>query len=86
MNIEEMFEQSAILTALGMGVVFVFLWFMIICMNVLTGIVRKIGLDKDTDALKKDVSKNTGAAPLTEITVAISAAVAKYREKNKDAI
>jgi Na+-transporting methylmalonyl-CoA/oxaloacetate decarboxylase gamma subunit len=33
MTITEMFEQSAILTVLGMTVVFIFLWLMIICVN-----------------------------------------------------
>ena len=47
MTIAEMLEQSAILTFLGMTVVFVFLWIMIICINAVGKIVHKMGWDSD---------------------------------------
>ncbi|MDR0583070.1 MAG: OadG family protein [Treponema sp.] len=47
MTITEMLEQSALLTVLGMAIVFAFLWFMIICVNVTAKLVHKMGRDKD---------------------------------------
>jgi sodium pump decarboxylase gamma subunit len=46
MTITEMLEQSAILTVLGMTVVFIFLWLMIICVNLVGKVIRTM-LDKD---------------------------------------
>ncbi|MDR2631038.1 MAG: OadG family protein [Spirochaetaceae bacterium] len=85
MTIGEMFEQSAILTVLGMAVVFAFLWIMIICMSALARVVNKMGWDKDIRPSKKDPPKNTGGTASPEVTAAISAAVTEYREK-RDAI
>jgi sodium pump decarboxylase gamma subunit len=47
MTIAEMLGQSAILMVLGMTVVFAFLWFMIICVNMTAKLVHKMGWDKD---------------------------------------
>jgi oxaloacetate decarboxylase gamma subunit len=82
MTIIEMLEQSAILTVLGMAVVFIFLWFMIICVNLVGKLVHKAGLDKDilTPETKASNSAGTGTAP--EVTAAISAAVTEYRKEN----
>jgi oxaloacetate decarboxylase gamma subunit len=85
MTIGEMLEQSAILTILGMAVVFVFLWIMIICMNGLGRMVHKMGWDKDIQLPEKSVPKNTGGTGSPELTAAISAAVTEYR-KNQDAV
>lgn len=47
MTIEEMLGQSAILTVLGMCVVFAFLIVMIACMNILRVIVHASHLDEE---------------------------------------
>jgi oxaloacetate decarboxylase gamma subunit len=80
MTIGEMFGQSVILTALGMAVVFGFLWVMIICVNGLGRLIHKMGWDKDLEAPKKGAPKNTGGAVPPEVTAGISAAVAEYRK------
>jgi oxaloacetate decarboxylase gamma subunit len=79
MTISEMLQQSAILTILGMAVVFVFLWFMIICVNLVGKIISKSGLDKDT--LKTETPKNANKNP--EITAAITAAVTECRKEEQ---
>jgi oxaloacetate decarboxylase gamma subunit len=84
MTIGEMLEQSAILTVLGMAVVFAFLWIMIICMNGLAQVIHKMRWDKDLQPPKKDPSINPGGPALPEVAVAISAAVTEYR-KTQDA-
>jgi sodium pump decarboxylase gamma subunit len=76
MTIAEMLEQSAILTALGMAVVFVFLWFMIICIHLTAQLVRKMGWDTDV----RQPQNTSGAAITGEIAAAITAAVTEYRE------
>jgi oxaloacetate decarboxylase gamma subunit len=80
MTIFEMLEQSAILTALGMTVVFVFLWIMIVCVNVTAKVIHKLGWDKDVQP-KNEVPKKAGGAVTPEITAAITAAVTEYREQ-----
>ncbi|MDR0403598.1 MAG: OadG family protein [Treponema sp.] len=80
MTIGEMLEQSAVLTVLGMTIVFAFLWLMIICMNGLARLIHKMGWDKDTQPPRNDVPKNTGGTP--EVTAAITAAVTEYRKKD----
>jgi oxaloacetate decarboxylase gamma subunit len=47
MTIVEMLQQSAVLTMLGMAVVFAFLWLMIICVTWVGKVVHQLGLDKD---------------------------------------
>lgn len=83
MTIAKMFEQSAVLTVLGMTVVFAFLWVMIICLNMTAKLVHKMGWDKDVrQPLNTAIPpKNTswGAGP--EITAAITAAVIEYRRQ-----
>jgi oxaloacetate decarboxylase gamma subunit len=85
MTISEMLGQSAILTVLGMAVVFAFLWFMIICVNMAAKLVHKTGWDKDVrQSLNTPLPpKKTGGAAGPEITAAITAAVTEYREQEK---
>ncbi|MCR4627080.1 MAG: OadG family protein [Treponema sp.] len=54
MTIIEMLGQSAILTVLGIGVVFFFLIVMIICMNILHAVLHALKLDEE----KKEVVQN----------------------------
>jgi oxaloacetate decarboxylase gamma subunit len=84
MTVAEMFGQSAVLTLLGMGVVFGFLVIMIITISAAGKIIHTLGWDKD---LQKQPVKAQGlaAAPVggvqnAAITAAISAAVTEYRK------
>ena len=47
MTIFQMLGQSGLLTLLGMAVVFAFIIILIVCMNVLHGVVHALRLDKD---------------------------------------
>jgi sodium pump decarboxylase gamma subunit len=80
MTIAEMLEQSAILTVLGMTVVFVFLWLMIVLMNLTAKIIRKFGWDKDVQAPPVP-GPQSGASP--QVTAAIGAAVTEFRKTEK---
>jgi oxaloacetate decarboxylase gamma subunit len=73
MSILEMLEQSAILTVLGMTVVFVFLWIMLVCINLVGRLVHSLGWDKDVEPPKQEPVSQ-------EITAAIIAAVTEYRK------
>ncbi|MDR0568643.1 MAG: OadG family protein [Spirochaetaceae bacterium] len=80
MTILEMFEQSALLTLIGMAVVFGFLWLMIFCINATAHLIHKLGLDKDAET--PAVKPPPQAVPQTppEVIAAISAAIAAYRK------
>ena len=73
MTILEMLEQSAILTVLGMAVVFIFLWFMAVCVD----LVGKLLRTKD-----RDTSEPAASVPPDHIA-AISAALTEYRTGGK---
>jgi oxaloacetate decarboxylase gamma subunit len=77
MTIVEMLEQSAILTILGMTVVFAFLWIMIICINCVGKVIHKLGLDKDVQQAHSPPAK-AGTHP--QVAAAITAAVNEYRK------
>jgi oxaloacetate decarboxylase gamma subunit len=78
MTILEMFEQSAILTLLGMTMVFAFLWIMVICVTWVGKIVHALGLDKDVRPESETTkSVNTGTPEIA----AIAAAITEYRRK-----
>jgi oxaloacetate decarboxylase gamma subunit len=82
MTIVEMLEQSAILTILGMTVVFAFLWIMIFCVNLTAKAIRKMGLDKDIQKPPAySPAAGTGTSP--QVTAVITAAVNEYR-KNEE--
>jgi oxaloacetate decarboxylase alpha subunit len=82
MTIVEMLQQSAVLTLLGMAVVFAFLWLMIVSVNWVGKLVHKLGLDKDVLPPEIKSSKNTTGAVMpaktTAVTAAIAAAVNEY--------
>jgi oxaloacetate decarboxylase gamma subunit len=79
MTIMDMLGQSVILTILGMAVVFVFLWIMIICVNLTGKAIHKMGLDKDVqEPPVYSPAAGTGTAP--QVTAAITAAVNEYRK------
>ena len=68
-----MLGQSAILTVLGIGVVFFFLIVMIICMNILHAVLHALKLDEE----KKEVIQEQPAAASDNgsIVAAIAAAL-----------
>jgi oxaloacetate decarboxylase gamma subunit len=80
MTIGEMFQQSAILTILGMGTVFIFLWIMIICITWVGKLVHTLGLDKE--APPKNANKKNSSTP-PEITAAVTAAITEYRKSGE---
>jgi oxaloacetate decarboxylase gamma subunit len=80
MTIIEMLQQSAILTVLGMAVVFIFLWVMIVCVNAVGKLVHKLGWDKDVLVQQTEAPGNPNRVT-PEVTAAISAAVSEYRKK-----
>jgi sodium pump decarboxylase gamma subunit len=45
MTILEMLEQSALLAIFGMAIVFLFLWIMIVCVNLTGNLIHKMGWD-----------------------------------------
>ena len=81
MTIMEMLQQSAVLTVLGMGVVFIFLWLMIICISLVGKIIHKMGLDKDIEQPKYPQQQKPSGTITPEITAAISAAVTEHQKK-----
>jgi oxaloacetate decarboxylase gamma subunit len=88
MTITEMFGQSAVLTLLGMGVVFSFLIILIIAITCLGKIVHAAGWDKEPEVAKPRAplpvpavaAVSVAANPDSAITAAISAAVSDYRK------
>ena len=77
MTIGEMLEQSAILTLLGMCVVFAFLVILIGCMNLLRKFVEANGLNKEEESASASaVSAPVAAAAPAVDTNAVVAAIA----------
>ena len=81
MTIIEMLQQSAVLTVLGMTVVFIFLWLMIICVNLTAKLIRKMGLDKDTEQAKYQPPQKAGGTVPPKVTAAITAAITEYQKE-----
>jgi oxaloacetate decarboxylase gamma subunit len=81
MTILEMLEQSAVLTVLGMAIVFLFLWLMIICVNLTGRLIHKMGWDKDVPAPETAPPKQPDGTVKPDIVAVISAAVQEYRKK-----
>ena len=78
MTILEMLQQSAVLTILGMAIVFSFLWIMIVCINM----AGKLFLLTDRGATEHDAK--TAASVPPEHIAAIAAAVTEYRKVKKE--
>jgi oxaloacetate decarboxylase gamma subunit len=84
MTIAEMLQQSAVLTLLGMIVVFAFLWLMIICVNGVGRLVHLLGWDTDLREQKKEPEKGAAGGMPSEVIAAITAAVTEYRKKGRN--
>jgi oxaloacetate decarboxylase gamma subunit len=89
MTILEMMKQSAILTALGMTIVFAFLWILIISINLAGRLIHKLGLDKDASPLNASAQKPAALLAKnedtpSEIAAVIAAAVIEYRKPKLD--
>ena len=78
MTIAEMLGQSGILAVLGMGVVFSFLWIMVICVN----LIGKYFRFKEGKNTTVNTTVNTGRVPPEHIA-AISAAIVEYQNNDK---
>jgi oxaloacetate decarboxylase gamma subunit len=76
MTIAEMLQQSAVLTILGMLIVFAFLWLMIICIDLVGALIHALGLDEDVRP-KDETPKSAGP----EITAAITGAIREYQKE-----
>ncbi|MDR2071798.1 MAG: OadG family protein [Treponema sp.] len=80
MTILEMLEQSAILTLLGMAVVFAFLWLMIVCVNLTRSFIHRMGWDRDIEGQQNEFPKGAGKTADPTTAAAISAALTEYRK------
>jgi oxaloacetate decarboxylase gamma subunit len=83
MTIIEMLQQSAILTLLGMAVVFVFLWLMIICVNITGRLIHNMNWDMDVrpqEPVTSTAGAQNGGTAAPEIAAAITATVTEYRK------
>jgi sodium pump decarboxylase gamma subunit len=81
-----MIKQSAILTALGMAIVFAFLWILIICVSMTGRLINQLGLDKDAAPQKQADSVVQSNAPPSEIAAVITAAIIEYRKTKTHSI
>ncbi|MDR2485169.1 MAG: OadG family protein [Treponema sp.] len=81
MTILEMLEQSAIVTVLGMTVVFVFLWIMILCINAAGKLIHRVGLDEDIRQKPKQETPKSSSEAIPLVPPEIAAAVMEYRKK-----
>jgi len=85
MTILEMLEQSAILTVLGVGIVFLFLIIMIICVTLMGKIIRYLESGKNI----QDQEAATAAQAVKKvengpIIAAITAAINEYRKSQEN--
>lgn len=84
MTIEEMFGQSAILSLVGMGTVFLFLAILIVFVSVVAKLVKAMKWDKDLyedNAAQGQVSSSAGAKA-TVVSI-IAAAIHEHRNNNR---
>jgi sodium pump decarboxylase gamma subunit len=82
MTILEMLQQSAVLTVLGMVVVFVFLWVMIFIINLSGKIFTSLESNEQNIQHNNILQHKTGESKTSEVTAAIAAAVFEYQKGN----
>ena len=84
MTITDMLGQSAVLTVLGMGVVFGFLIIMVVCVSVMGKIIQGLGGNKAVEPAPSQAgiagAADTGKS--AAVTAAIAAAVTQYQKDN----
>ena len=82
MTIIEMLQQSAVLTIVGMAVVFIFLWFMTVCISFIGKFFKGV------DEPEKNMAQGLKNLPLEtvkpEIVAAITVAVNKYQNEERE--
>ena len=84
MTIFEMLQQSAILTLVGMIVVFTFLWFMTICISLVGKIIGSGKLEEAIVPPQKAMPQTTSDTVNPEIVAAITVAVRDYQKAGND--
>ena len=85
MTIMDMLGQSAVLTVLGMGVVFGFLIIMVICVSAMGKIIQGLTGNKDAAPALSSQAGFVGTVETGKsaaITAAITAAVTQYQKDN----
>ena len=86
MTIMDMLGQSAVLTVLGMGVVFGFLIIMVVCVSIMGKIIQ--GLGGSNGAAQTVTPSQAGFVGTADtgksaaVTAAIAAAVTQYQKDN----
>jgi oxaloacetate decarboxylase gamma subunit len=80
MTIAEMLGQSGILTLLGMGVVFGFLFILVLSVTATGKVIHALGLDREAAPPPKSAAPEPAAGDA--VTAAISAAVSAYRKNH----
>jgi oxaloacetate decarboxylase gamma subunit len=83
MTIPIMLGQSGILTLLGMGLVFTFLFLVIVSVTLVGKVIHAIGADKPDQGsgITQPVKPASGgAAKTTAVAAAITAAVTEYQK------
>ena len=73
MTVMEMLGQSAILTLLGMGVVFLFLIILVVCISLSSKLIKALKLDKEETGAAG--IQSTASAQNNAVIAAIAAAV-----------
>lgn len=81
MTIVDMLGQSGILTLLGMGVVFLFLIIMIVCMYTLHGVLHLFGKDVESQEKSPSASSSVSATPVVDNNAVIAAIAAAVHDK-----
>jgi oxaloacetate decarboxylase gamma subunit len=78
-----MLEQSAVLTLLGMSVVFSFLIILIFAISGVGKLIIALKLNKELIPQALAAAPSSSAVSANAVTAAISAAVNEYRKSNK---
>ncbi|MCL2068165.1 MAG: OadG family protein [Treponema sp.] len=80
MTIVEMLGQSVILTLLGMGIVFSFLFILVLSITAMGKVVGSFGADSSVQQF--NAAAGVTGTEVNETAAAISAAVTEYRKNN----
>lgn len=78
MTVMEMLGQSAILTLLGMGVVFLFLIILVVCISLSSKLIKALKLDKEEEG--GAAGTQTSANAQNDAVVAAIAAAVRQKQ------